>query len=113
MLCVPALRPLILHVAILELAVPAGSATAPQPAIVLPPSAKFTLPVGPLPVTDAVNVTPVPTVDGFSELMSVVVLAICVELTTCDRAKLLDAALAPPPEYAATMVRVPELNAAV
>ena len=86
------------------------SATAPQPLMLVPPSVKFTGPVGPFPVTDAVNVTLVPTVDGFAELDTEVAVA---ALTTCDNDGLLDALLAPPPEYAATMMCVPELNAAV
>ena len=73
MLCVPALMLLVLHVAILEFAAPAGSATAPQPVMVLPPSLKATVPVGAVPVTDAVKVTLAPTVEGFNELESVVV----------------------------------------
>jgi hypothetical protein len=79
--------------------------------MVVPPSVKFTLPVGPLPVTDAVNVTPVPTIDGFAELDRAVVVPVL--LTTCDNDGLLDALLAPSPEYAATIVRVPALNATV
>ena len=57
-----------LHVAVLLFAAPAGSATAPQPVIVLPPSVKATLPVGAVPVTVAVKVTLVPTTDGLAEL---------------------------------------------
>ena len=45
--------------------------TDPVP-IDVPPSLKFTLPVGALPVTVAVNVTLAPAVDGLSELASVV-----------------------------------------
>ena len=51
-------------------AAPAGSATAPQPVIVLPPSVNATLPVGAVPVTVAVKVTLVPTTDGLAELAS-------------------------------------------
>jgi hypothetical protein len=67
---------LVLHVAILELAAPAGSATAPQPMMVLPPSLKATVPVGAVPATDAVKVTLAPTVEGFTELTSMVVVAV-------------------------------------
>src|SRR5260370_1387593 len=109
MLCVPALKPLVLHAAVRALPAPV-SAAAPQPLMGVPPSVKFMVPVGPLQVTDAANVTPVPTVDGFAELDTEVAVA---ALTTCDNDGLLDALLAPSPEYAATMVRVPELNAAV
>ena len=76
MLCVPALMLLVLHVATLELAAPAGSATAPQPVMVLPPSLKTTVPVGAVPVTDEVKVTLAPTVEGFNELTSVVDVAV-------------------------------------
>src|SRR5437660_964785 len=74
MLCVPAARLAVLHVAVFALAPPAGSATTPQPLSVLPSAVTATLPVGALPVTVAVKVTLVPTVDGLSELVSVVVL---------------------------------------
>ena len=50
--------------------------TAPQPATVLPASVKFTVPVGAVPVTLAVNVTLAPSVDGFAELVSVVVVGL-------------------------------------
>ena len=72
MLCVPWVRLLVLHVAILELAAPAGSAIALQPVIVVPPSVKATGPVGAVPATVAVNVTLAPTSDGLPELDSVV-----------------------------------------
>ena len=74
MLCVPAARLALLHVAVLELAEPAGNATAPQPVIVLPPSVKATLPVGAAPVTVAVKVTLAPTSDGLAELANAAVL---------------------------------------
>src|SRR5450755_1459922 len=45
MLCVPSARLLVLQVAILELAAPAGSVIAPHPAIVLLPSINATAPV--------------------------------------------------------------------
>jgi hypothetical protein len=67
---------LVLHVAILELAAPAGSAIAPQPVIVVPPSVKATVPVGAVPATVAVNVTLAPTTDGLAELVSVVVVGV-------------------------------------
>src|ERR1022692_138851 len=76
MLCVPALRLLVLHVTILELAAPAGSVIAPQPVMVLPLSVKATVPVGAVPATVAVNVTLAPTSDGFAELASVVVVGV-------------------------------------
>jgi hypothetical protein len=67
---------------------------APQPLIEFAPSLKLTLPVGLLPTMVAVNVTLVPAVDGFFELASVVVVgAGPTELTTCDTAALVEAAL--------------------
>ena len=63
-------------------------AAAEQPAIDAVPSLKLTLPVGAKPVTDAVNVTLAPTVDGLPELERVVDVA---DLTTCDSALLVDA----------------------
>ena len=77
MLCVPALRLLVLHVVILLLAVPVGRATAVQPARVLPSAVKVTLPVGALPLTVAVNVTFAPRTDGLPEPVRPVVLAAC------------------------------------
>src|ERR1700719_4139340 len=73
MLWVPALRLLVLHVAILLLAVPVGRATAPQPASAAPSAVKATLPVGALPITVAVKVTLAPRLDGLAEEVSAVV----------------------------------------
>ncbi len=70
MLCVPPVRLALLHAAVLELAEPAGKATAPQPVKVVPPSVKPTLPVGAAPLTVAVKVTLVPTIEGLAELAS-------------------------------------------
>ncbi len=84
-----------LHEAVRALPVPA-SATAEQPAIDVPPSLKFTVPVGAAPVTVAVKVTLAPTVDGLSELASVV--EVTPWFTTCDKGPLLDPTLpASPP----------------
>src|SRR6266516_168893 len=74
MLRVPTASPLVLHCAVRALPLP-ESATAPQPLSVALSALKATLPVGALPVTVAVKVTLVPTVDGLSELAIVVVLA--------------------------------------
>ena len=63
-----------MHAAVRVLPEPA-SATAPQPAIVAPSAVKLRLPVGALPVTEPLNVTPVPTVAGLSELLTKVVVA--------------------------------------
>src|SRR5436190_19749924 len=74
MLCTPAVRPLVMHAAVRTLPEPV-SAAAEQPAIDVAPSLKLTDPVGLVPVTVAVKVTFVPAVDGFKELLSVVVVA--------------------------------------
>src|SRR4030095_3605762 len=73
MLCVPALRLAVLQVAVFELALPVGRATALQPLSVVPSALKATLPVGALPVIVAVKVTFAPTADGLTELASSVV----------------------------------------
>src|SRR5271167_513435 len=75
MLWVPAPRVAVLQVALLLLALPAGSATAAQPLSVVPSAVKATLPVGALPATVAVKVTLAPTVDGLAELVSIAVVA--------------------------------------
>src|SRR5205085_2881825 len=62
------------HAAVRVLPLP-ETATAPQPAIDVPPSVKFTEPVGLLPLIVAVNVTVEATIAGFAELASVVVVA--------------------------------------
>ena len=74
MLCVPAVSADVEHAAVRALPLPV-SAIAEQPASDVAPSLKLTLPVGAIPVTDAVNVTLAPDVDGFSELIKVVVVA--------------------------------------
>ena len=87
MLCVPVVRPLVAHCAVRVLPLP-PRATAEQLAIETAPSLKFTIPVGEVPVTVAVNVTLPPAVEGLSEEPSVVVLA--TPLTTWDKALLVD-----------------------
>ena len=94
MLWLPALRLLVLQVAVLLLALPAGSATAEQPLIVVPPSLKATVPVGTEPVTVAVKLTLLPTVEGLSELASAVVL---LALTTCASTELAELLLVASP----------------
>jgi hypothetical protein len=94
MLCVLALNVDVLQVAVRVLPAPV-SATAAQPGRVVPPSLKLTAPVGALPVTDAVNVTFVPTTAGFAELETVVPEE--AGFTTCDSGALLDATLPPSP----------------
>src|SRR5208282_6464096 len=73
MLFVPAARLAELHVTLLLFALPVGSATAAQPLGVVPFAVKPTLPVGALPLTVAVKVTLAPSIDGLTELVSVVV----------------------------------------
>ena len=92
MLCAPSERPLVAHVAVRVLPIPV-TVDAAQPLIETMPSLKSTLPVGAAPITDAVKVTLAPSVDGFSELTSVVELVVSDELTTCDQGALLDPAL--------------------
>ena len=58
-----------LHCAVRVLAEPAR-ATAPQPEIETPPSVKLTVPLGVKPVTEAVNVTLAPAIEGLAELAS-------------------------------------------
>ena len=95
MLWLPAMRLAVLQVAVLLLALPAGSATAAQPLSVAPSAVKPTLPVGALPVTVAVKVTLAPSTEGLAELASpVVVVAV---LTTWARAVLVEPALAASP----------------
>ena len=77
MLCVPALKALVVQLAIGALPLPT-KATALQPVIVVPPSLNATLPVGAVPLTVAVKVTLAATAEGFDELARVVVLAVCV-----------------------------------
>src|SRR4030095_14667253 len=95
-LCVPALRLAVLQLAVFELAVPVGSATALQPLSVVPSAVKATLPVGALPVTVAVEGTFAATADGLSELARLVVLAVLLP-TPCDKAALLEPLLAASP----------------
>ena len=96
MLWKPTLSPALLHVAVLLFVAPAGSATALQPEIALPPSVKATLPVGAAPTTVAVKVTLLPTTDGFAELANAA--ALVTLFTICESALLVEALLpAPPP----------------
>jgi hypothetical protein len=62
MLRYPADRPEVVHVATAPL-----TAWEPQPVIAVAPSLKLTVPDGLSPLTDAVNVTDWPTVDGFCD----------------------------------------------
>ena len=75
MLCTPAVSVLVVHAAVRLLPLPVN-ATAEQAAIDVAPSLKLIVPVGIAPVTVAVKVTFVPTVDGLEELLSVVVVAV-------------------------------------
>ncbi len=79
MLCVPAVSVDVTH-----LALAAASATEPQPEMALPLSVKATVPVGELPVTVAVKVTPAPEADGLSELASAVDVAPPLGVVTCS-----------------------------
>jgi hypothetical protein len=64
--------------------------------MLVPPSVKFTVPVGALPVTEAMNVTFAPTIDGFVPLATAVVLAVFA-LMTCENDTLLDVVFDPSP----------------
>ena len=86
--------------------------TAPQLAMLVPPSVNATLPPGALPVTDAVKVTVPPASEGLIELTSPV-LATALALTICESAALIDPAFAPSPEYVATILCVPAISAAL
>ena len=97
-LCVPIVSATVLHTAVFVLPEPV-SATAPQLAMLVPPSVKFTAPVGPLPLTVAVKVTLAPTIEGLAELAMPV--AVPDVLTTC--VSTLDAVLPASPEYPAAM----------
>jgi hypothetical protein len=72
MLWTPTASADVVQPAVRELPEPA-SATPEQPAMATPPSLKFTVPVGALAVTVAVNVTLWPCVDGLIVLAMVVV----------------------------------------
>ena len=96
-LCVPALKLAVLQVAVFELAVPVGNATAAQPLNVVPFALNATVPVGALPATVAVKVTFAPAADGLAELAMVVLLALLL-LTTCDNGALPEPVLAASPE---------------
>ena len=90
---VPALKLLVLQAAVRVFPAPL-KATPAQPAIDVPPSVKFTLPVGFVPVTVAVKVTGAPTVAGLAELASVVPAGV----TPCDKEELVEPPLlASPP----------------
>lgn len=95
MLWVPTVSAALAQLAVRIFPLP-GRATAEQPPIEVEPSLKFTVPVGLLPVTVAVKVTLVPTMDGVREVARLVLVPPL--LTTCDRVALLEAALpASPP----------------
>ena len=68
--------------------------TAVHPAMPMPSLVKATVPVGAVPVTDAVNVMLAPASAGLPEVASVVVDA---TLTVCDNAELADAVLSASP----------------
>lgn len=87
MLCVPMASMLVVQVAVRVLPLP-DRFRAEHPLIEVPTSRKSTVPVGDVPTTVAVNVTPLLTTDGLAELEIVVVVAGA--LTTCANAVLVD-----------------------
>jgi hypothetical protein len=105
MLCVPAASAAVLQAAGRVFPLPVTEIAA-QPEIEVPPSVKFTVPVGLLPVTAAVNVTFAPTAEGLAELASVVLLAAWV--IVCVRAVLVEPLLDASPVYAAVMLCDPD-----
>jgi hypothetical protein len=91
----PAARAAVAHVAVRVLPEPLRAA-AEQPGMDVEPSLKFTVPVGDVPLTVAVKVTLLPTVEGVSDVAILVVLPEA--LTVCDRAVLSEPVLdASPP----------------
>ena len=72
-----------------------ATVTPEQPLIDVEPSLKLTVPVGDAPLTVAVKVTLMPTVDGVSDVEIPVVLLD--PLTVCDKTPLLEAAFEPSP----------------
>ena len=70
MLCVPWAS-----AAVVQVAAPLPPRSTAEQPIELPLSVKLTVPEGALPDTFAVNVTALPTIDGLSELVTVVVVA--------------------------------------
>ena len=69
---VPTVRVVVLHAAVRVLPLP-ESAMAEHAPMELKPSRKLTVPVGDVPMTLPVSVTFAPGLDGFAELVSVVV----------------------------------------
>ena len=94
MLCVPAFKLEVLHVAVRVLPLPLNVAVL-HPLIEEPPSRKFTLPLGALPLTVAVKVTMAPWVDGVCDVAAPVVLDAL--LTVCDSVALAELALVASP----------------
>src|SRR5215470_12316688 len=92
MLWLPAVSVVVEHEAVRVLLLPASATAAQAAEIEVPPSVKFTTPVGLVPVTAAVNVTMEPTADGLAELETVVVVAVPPPVVTLTVAAL---ALAP------------------
>jgi hypothetical protein len=85
--CVPAASAEVVHTAVRLLPLPLTLAPAQ---IVTAFAVNETVPVGATPVTVAVKLTLAPTVDGLSELTTLVVDGV---FTVCDRGELLDARL--------------------
>jgi len=100
----PVPRPFAVHAAVRVLPLPV-SATALQPEMAVPPSVKLTVPEGLLPVTVAVKVTLAPTIDGLSELATVVALGTL--FTVCISAVLVEPLLLASPPYDAVMLWLP------
>jgi hypothetical protein len=96
MLCVPALRAVVEHVAVRVFPAP-ESALAEQPESDVPLRVKFTVPLGAEPVTVAVKVMLAPAVAGLSEL-AIDVAEPGTLFTVWEKAGLVEGALTPSPE---------------
>lgn len=87
-------------------------ARVPVPKVVAP-SLKVTVPVGAVPVTEAVKVMDVPNVEGFRLEATVVVVATAVELTTWLNAADVTVLLRVSPAYTAVMLWLATLRVVV
>ena len=95
-LWLPTVSPAVVHLAVRLLPEP-ESATAEQPLIDMPPSRNTTVPVGLLPLTVAVKVTLVLTVEGVSEVATLVLVLPALLLTAWESVALFEALLLPSP----------------
>ena len=83
------------------------SVAAPQPVIGLAPSVKATVPVRLVPLTVAVKVTGLPTVEGLPEVLTVVVVEPCAKAGTASPSTTSSAAAAAAPRRPAMAINRP------